>query len=150
MSGLLSLQTRYVFRALGIKFYNFAGAEREVFPYQGWSYNYTPIWLLILYDVYLLAEPDDATTQFVDVSWRVGMKVPLIISDLLIGVLIYLLVSGSYLRKLAFSSLWLFSPIAWYESSVFGQFDSLPAFFLLSGFFSLRRKENHGPFSFLH
>jgi len=93
-----------VFSEEGFKFYNFAGAEREIFPYKGWSYNYTPIWLFILYGVHLWAEPDDATTQFVDVSWRVGMKIPLIISDLLIGVLIYLLVSGSYLRKIAFSS----------------------------------------------
>src|SRR5262245_6264860 len=137
-----------VFSDEGFKFYNFAGAEREVFPYKGWSYNYTPIWLLILYDVYLLAEPDDATTQFVDVSWRVGMKVPLIISDLLIGVLIYLLVSGSHLRKLVFSSVWLLSPIAWYESSVFGQFDSLTAFFLLTGFFFFEKQRESWAFFF--
>ena len=83
-----------VFAEKGFAFYNFAGAELDVFPYKFWSYNYTPVWLIILKIIYLALPPTVATTEFLAPEWRLGLKMPLMISDLLIGVVLFKLVPG--------------------------------------------------------
>lgn len=79
----------------------------------------------------------------IDTTWRIAEKSPIIIADLVIGLLIYWAVPGSKLRKLAFASLWLFHPISWYESAVFGQFDAIAAAFLLASVIMLMRGKDN-------
>ena len=64
--------------------------------------------------------------------WRLAIKMPIIVADLAIGLLLYWGVPGSKRRKVLFASLWLLHPTAWFESGVFGQFDAVAAAFLLT------------------
>ena len=48
------------------------------------------------------------------------VKLPGIIADLLIGFIIY-----KFTRKLFLSAIWLFNPISWYNSAIWGQTDSI-------------------------
>ena len=125
-----------VFQAQGLDFYRYADAQGSIFPMQGWSFVYPPIWLLIS-RVSLLFVPSSsafsvAGTVTADPSWRFAMKIPIIAADLAIGLLLYWAVPGSKRRKVLFASLWLLHPTAWFESGVFGQFDAVAAAFLLA------------------
>lgn len=131
-----------VFQSYGLDFYRYADATLDIFPFKAWAFVYPPLWLLTL-RVALLAAPNSwATDAFIDPSWRLAMKTPIIFADLAIGVLIYWAVPGSRLRKLAFASIWLFHPTAWYESAVFGQFDAMAAAFLLASIIMFQRRKD--------
>ncbi len=116
----------------GIEFYQYADATDGSFAYWGWGYVYPPLWLLILGLVFLFCPSSTVSTELVDESWRLAMKTPIIAADLAIGMLIFWAVPGSKWKKLVFAGIWLLHPTAWYESSVFGQFDSIAAAFLLA------------------
>ncbi len=121
-----------VFKSSGIDFYRYAGATLDIFPFKWWGFFYPPVWLLFL-GLCLAVVPESlASATIVDLSWRLAMKTPIIIADLVLGILLYRNVSGSQARKLIFASLWLFNPTAWYESSIFGQFDAIAAAFLFA------------------
>lgn len=135
-----------VFQREGFSFYLKAGAIGPDFPYQAWSYNYTPLWLLILSLCLLTTPAAIGTTELLSIDWRIAMKLPLYLSDLLIGFFIFKLVPGSPKRKLFFSALWLLHPTVWYESSVFGQFDSLMTLFLILGLYLLSTKRTNWAF----
>ena len=121
-----------MFQLHGLDFYQYAAGNASIFPFSGWAFVYPPVWLLML-GLSMLAAPASSATGFmVDNSWRLAMKTPIIFADLAIGGLIYWAVPGSKWRKLLFASLWLFHPTAWYESAVFGQFDTIAAAFLLA------------------
>jgi len=121
-----------VFRQHGLDFYRFADARLDIFPFKAWSYVYPPVWLLFL-ALALLAAPDSlATNQMADPAWRLAMKTPIIIADLAVGILLYWSLPSSRPVKLLFAVLWLFNPMVWYNSAVFGQFDAIPAAFLVA------------------
>ncbi len=129
-----------VFRQHGIDFYRYAGATENIFPFSGWMYAYPPVWLLIL-GLALFCVPDSlANTVFIDSSWRLAVKTPIIISDLVIGILLYWSLPGSGRIKLLFSSLWLLNPTSWYNSAVFGQFDAIAAALLVASLVCFAKK----------
>jgi Gpi18-like mannosyltransferase len=69
-------------------------------------------------------------------------KLPLIVGDVLIGVLLYKIVKGFGKEKLAKLSfiLWFFNPLVIFVDSIHGQFDVLPTLMTVLGFcFLLRR-----------
>lgn len=70
------------------------------------------------------------------------MRIPEIITDLLIGLLIYFLVKKEKNKKLALisSSLFLFNPITIYNSVFWGQTDSITNFFFIFSLFLAFRK----------
>ncbi len=129
-----------VFQLHGLDFYRYADAtSMPIFPFHGWGFVYPPLWLLIL-RLSLLAAPTSYANGFmVATSWRLAMKAPIIVADLVIGCLLYWAVPGSKPRKLLFASLWLFHPTAWYVSAVFGQFDAIAAALLLASIIVLER-----------
>jgi len=120
------------FQVHGLDFYRYADAWTGTFPYQGWGYFYPPVWLLLLRVALFFTPASLATDVMIDPAWRIAMKTPIIIADLVIGLLIYWAVPGKKWRKLLFASLWLFHPTAWYESAVFGQFDAIAVALLLA------------------
>ncbi len=134
------------FRIHGIDFYRFADASDPAFPFRFWEFVYPPFWLLIL-GAGLLAVPlSSAMANMVDAGWRIAEKTPIILSDLAIGGLLYWAVPGPRYVKLIFASLWLFSPAAWYNSSVFGQFDAIAAAFLLASVILVERGHDRWAF----
>ncbi|MBN1189714.1 MAG: DUF2029 domain-containing protein [Dehalococcoidales bacterium] len=128
-----------VFRQHGLDFYRYAAAKLEIFPFKDWAYVYPPVWLILLGLALLTVPSSLATDQMVDPGWRLAMKVPIIIADLAIGVLIYWNVPRSKPVKMLFACLWLFNPLSWYQSAVFGQFDAIAAAFLLAGVIFVER-----------
>ena len=70
------------------------------------------------------------------------LKIPAVISDILIGFIIYKIFQKKDNKKALFaSSLFLFNPISIYNSAVWGQFDAVPTmFFVLSLFLLLKHK----------
>lgn len=68
-----------------------------------------------------------------------SVKVPAIIADLVIGYLLFRFF-GSRKKALAISALWLFNPIVWYNSSVWGQTDSVVNLLGLVGILALLEK----------
>ena len=125
-----------VFQAHGFDFYRYADAQLDIFPMKGWGFVYPPIWLLIS-RVSLFFAPHSQLINvggnlIADPAWRLAIKMPIIVADLAIGLLLYWGVPGSKRRKVLFASLWLLHPTAWFESGVFGQFDAVAAAFLLT------------------
>ena len=128
-----------VFRQHGIDFYRFAGANQAIFPYQGWAYAYPPIWLLILGLAFLFVPSSFAGPTYIDPSWRLAVKTPIILADLAIGILLFWGLPGSKWRRLLFSTLWLLNPTTWYNSAVFGQFDAIASALLVASLILLSR-----------
>ena len=137
-----------IFKLRGLDFYRYAEASLTVFPFKGWGFVYPPLWLLILGLAFVFTPLSSASNVMVDIGWRVAMKTPIIISDLAIGMLIYWAVPGSKWRKLAFASLWLFHPAAWFESAVFGQFDAMAAALLLASVILMIKEKDRLAFLF--
>lgn len=71
------------------------------------------------------------------------MKLPAILADLGIGLLIYLIFEKQKKFSLWLSGLYLFNPATIYVSAVWGQIESLPIFFLLLSYFCLWKKKNY-------
>lgn len=69
----------------------------------------------------------------------VTVKLPGIIADIGIGALIFTYFNRKKKKKLALllSTLWLFNPVTWYNSAVWGQTDSVVNFFGLASVLSL-------------
>ncbi len=128
-----------VFRQNGLDFYRYAAAKLDIFPFKGWAYVYPPVWLLILGLALLTVPASLATAEMVDPEWRMAMKVPIILADLVIGLLLYWNIPQSKPVKLLFACLWLFNPLIWYQSAVFGQFDAIAAAFLLASVIFIER-----------
>ena len=69
-----------------------------------------------------------------------GLKFIYLIFELLTGLLIYKLLSNSSKRNLALA-LWFFNPINLYAVSAIGQFDIIPTFFSVLGYFLWNKKK---------
>jgi hypothetical protein len=134
------------FRLYGLDFYRYAEAKLDFFPFPYWGYVYPPVWLLILALAFLVAPSDLATDSMVDAGWRLAMKTPIILADLAIGVLIFRAVPGSRYHKVMFATLWLLNPAAWYNSSVFGQFDAIAIACLVGSIVLLERGRDRWAF----
>jgi hypothetical protein len=87
-----------------------------------------------------------ATADFMDESWRIAEKTPIIAADLAIAVLLYWAIPGGKLKKLLFASLWLFHPTVWYNSALFGQFDPIAAALLLASVILLMKGRDKAAF----
>lgn len=135
-----------VFRQHGVDFYRYACGNGDPFPYQGWAYVYPPVWLLVLGAVFLLVPDATASLTHTDIAWRWAAKTPIVVADLVIGVLIYRYVSGSIWKKLLFASLWLLNPAVWYQSAVFGQFDAIATALMFASFLAMERKHERWGF----
>ena len=141
-----------VFQTHGFDFYRYADAQLDIFPVKGWGFFYPPVWLVIS-RVSLFFVPSSqpiyiAGNAIADPSWRLAMKIPIIAADLAIGLLLYWAVPGSKRRKVFFASLWLLHPTAWFESGVFGQFDTVAAAFLLASVILLMKGKDRLAFLF--
>jgi hypothetical protein len=131
-----------VFQEHGLDFYRYADATLPIFPVQGWSFVYPPVWLFSL-RMSIWAVPGSlATNDMISMSWRLAEKAPIIAADLVIGGLIYWAVGGPKWRRLLFAAVWLFNPAVWYQSALFGQFDAIAAGFLLGSVLAFERKHD--------
>jgi hypothetical protein len=135
------------FQLYGLDFYRYADARAAIFPVEGWGYVYPPVWLLILRLCLLAAPNSSALEKMVTADWRWAEKTPIIAADLGIGLLLYLAIPGSKLKKLAFASLWLLHPTSWYNSAVFGQFDAIAALLLLAAVILMEKKHDRWGFA---
>lgn len=141
-----------VFQQHGLDFYRYADAQLDIFPMKGWGFFYPPVWLL-LSRISLLFAPNSVLHNFggnliAEPVWRLASKMPIIIADLAIGLLLYWGIPGSKRKKVFFASIWLLHPTAWFESGIFGQFDSVAAAFLLAFVILLMKGKNKLAFVF--
>lgn len=68
------------------------------------------------------------------------LKLPYLIFDLLIGIILYKLVGSNKKATLAFA-LWMFNPVNLYVTYMLGQFDIIPTFFIiLAVYFVIKNK----------
>jgi len=128
-----------LFRLHGADFYRYASGQSDLLAHQGWGFVYPPVWLILLGGAYLLIPDAQASLREIDVAWRWAEKTPIVIADLAVGALIYRAIPGALWRKLLFAGIWLLSPMVWYQSAVFGQFDAI-ATALMFGSFLLMEK----------
>ncbi|KKU94751.1 hypothetical protein A3H89_01200 [Candidatus Amesbacteria bacterium RIFCSPLOWO2_02_FULL_48_11] len=72
-------------------------------------------------------------------------KVPAILSDIGIGVLIYVFLRRNFpsrpLISLIGATAYLFNPAVWYTSSIWGQIETLPLFFILLSYWCILQKK---------
>ncbi len=81
-------------------------------------------------------ESENATAGF--------LKLPSVFADVLTGLIVYLLVlKRSSKNALWFASLYWFNPAVIYLSSVWGQIESIPIFFLVASYFFLTRGKSN-------
>ena len=92
-------------------------------------YAYPPTWL------YWLILTTFISRLYPNLNFHVLMiKLPIIISDILVGILAYRIASrlGFDERKsLLIMGIWLFNPITYFMSSIWGMFDSIAVLFML-------------------
>lgn len=70
------------------------------------------------------------------------LRIPPAIADVILGLLIYLLVTKAKKKNALFiASLYLFNPISIYNSAVWGQIDSVPTMFFVSALYFLSSKK---------
>lgn len=82
-----------VFQQHGLNFYRYADAQLDIFPMKGWAYVYPPIWVMIT-RVCLFFTPSGSAASVAGIvsvspSWRLAVKIPIILADLAIGLLLY-------------------------------------------------------------
>ncbi len=88
-------------------------------------YNYTPLWMFIIYLI-------NHVSEFLGIPFSSLIKLPIIICDVGIGLILFKLAGGANLEKrFAVVFLYWFSPIAILISSYHGQFDSIWILFAL-------------------
>lgn len=146
----------------GIKFFEY-GANKFYAPESNvWSYtwpNQPPGTILIFAFIRKLYEiifnffwqvnislpifPSAIMTWVEDSLYQTLLKLPSIMADLGIAYLIYKLVLEFKDKRAAFfgAALFLFNPVIWYNSAVWGQTDAIINFFALAAFFFLVKKK---------
>lgn len=65
-------------------------------------------------------------------------KTPYLLFDFASAFILFKLFKDKFIKKAAIL-LWLFNPVNLYATYIIGQFDIIPTFFILSGFYSLRK-----------
>ena len=132
-------------------------------PYYTKTYSYPPLWAFTYFPFLLLAslivDPRTFGTHVAQMDWislvlgysptilspvfLLAVKLPLIIADVVTGILIYKLARGLSTFGLARKAylFWLFNPLVIWTSAVHGAFDVIPAMFtVLALMFLLRAK----------
>jgi hypothetical protein len=98
-------------------------------------YNYTPLWMFIIYLI-------NHVSEFLGISFSSLIKLPIIICDVGIGLILFNLAGGTNLEKrFAVTFLYWFSPIAILISSYHGQFDSIWILFALLSLYAWDTKK---------
>ena len=105
--------------------------------------DYPPAYLYVLWAIGLLAGPGGDTGELI--------KLPPMLLDLAVGFVIYRLVRGwtwpgarSGTLALAAAALYLFNPVSFYDSALWGQTDAAGALVLLLGLAALIRGNSEG------
>ena len=105
--------------------------------------DYPPAYLYVLWVVGLLAGPTGDPTELI--------KLPPILLDIAVGYVIYRLVRGwtwpgarSEMLALAAAALYLFNPVSFYDSALWGQTDAAGALVLLLGLAAVIRGNSEG------
>jgi dolichyl-phosphate-mannose-protein mannosyltransferase len=111
--------------------------------------DYPPAYLYVMWPVGLLAKlfsPGDPAGVA-----QALIKVPPILVDLAVGALLYFLVSAwsrpgrrAEAFGLAAAALYVFNPVTWYDSALWGQTDAIGAMVLLLGVAALVRGNSEG------
>jgi len=114
--------------------YMFAGA-RILFE---WLFSF--FWFL---NVKISVFPSGIITFFEKALYPAILQLPAILADFGIAWVIYKVVKKMKNEKLAISGalIYLFNPVVWYNSSVWGQYDSVINFFALLSFYLLMEKK---------
>lgn len=98
-------------------------------------YAYPPVWLYWLTVVAMLGKIVE------DIYFTVFMiKLPIITSDILVGFLIYRIAKKleyGERKSLILTSIWLFNPITFFVSSIWGMFDSIAVLFMVASLSSI-------------
>ncbi|MEM1584152.1 MAG: glycosyltransferase 87 family protein [Nitrososphaerota archaeon] len=98
-------------------------------------YAYPPVWLFWLAIVAMLRRIVE------NMYFTIFMiKLPIIISDILVGFLIYGIVKKlgyGEKKSLILTSIWLFNPIVFFVSSIWGMFDSIAVLFMVASLSSI-------------
>jgi len=104
--------------------------------YHSTDYAYPPLWSWWLIIVYLLRP----TLNYTDAIWLILIKLPTILSNLLLSSLVYYQLRNTE-RDLAFPAglFCLFHPQLIFVGPIWGMFDSIGVFFLLSSIFLLSK-----------
>ncbi len=105
---------------------------------RGFFADYTPGYLYALWGIGLIADAlgKVGIAAIGPFTYADLLKLPAILADLAIGYLIYRFVldlGASKRRALIGAAIFLFSPISWFDSTVWGQVDSFGVVFLLLG-----------------
>lgn len=110
-------------------------AIRKIF-----EFVFSGFWWL---NVKIPAFPSIIITFFESNLYPALLKLPSILSDLGISILIYKIILKMKSEKLAVlgATMFLFNPVIWYNSSVWGQTDSIINFFALLSFYLLIEKK---------
>ncbi|MEM2910354.1 MAG: hypothetical protein QXO01_04750 [Nitrososphaerota archaeon] len=110
----------------------------EEIPNYPWGfYTYPPIWLYWISLSSLLYGFTQSLNMF-----AFFVKLPIIISDILIGFILYrlvMLLKDDKHLAIKISALWLLNPLPFFISSVWGMFDSIAALFGLTSVYSMFR-----------
>jgi dolichyl-phosphate-mannose--protein O-mannosyl transferase len=111
--------------------------------------DYPPAYLYILWPIGLVAKlvaPGDPASVA-----QTLIKLPPIFVDLVVGTLLYFLVAGwarpgrrAEALGLAAAALYVFNPVTWYDSALWGQTDAIGALVLLAGVAALIRGNSEG------
>ena len=96
--------------------------DRSVFP----AVDYPPGYLYVLWAVGSLREALGATSL---VAFRILLKIPDVVADLVLGALTFVLARRwlDRSRALAVTAIMLLAPVAWLDSAFWGQSDVIPA-----------------------
>jgi Gpi18-like mannosyltransferase len=111
--------------------------------YQFTNYTCPPIWSWFIVLSYIL-HPMPYYFYYHDETFLTLIKLPMIISDLVIGFLIYRIISAQRFSKnkgLLASMAWLFNPHVIYIGSMWGMFDSLCIVFIVASLYLLTKEE---------
>ncbi|RLG61262.1 hypothetical protein DRN86_00285 [Candidatus Geothermarchaeota archaeon] len=126
------------FHETTLRFYDYALTPQIYWTYP-WPYPYPPLWILLLETVYLATKASGPTVE----AWIIGVKLYIILADLICGIFIYLQLKGKgEFRGILGFLTWFFNPAVIYQSAIFGQFDSLAVLFLLASVYLLKKKRH--------
>ena len=128
------------FRSSGLCFYVESSSPLgEKWPYP-WLYPYGPLLILLLYPLRLIA-PEKVVTYYlngtyyvkVPFQWILATKVTFSVIDAFIPVLIYIIARRKLTNKqsLTISLIYSLSPMAIYNSAIYGMFDHIALLFMI-------------------
>jgi Gpi18-like mannosyltransferase len=107
--------------------------------YHSTDYAYPPLWSWFIALAYIL----HPTLNYKDEIFLILIKFPMILSDLVIGFLIYLFVGQRFdkTKGLLASIMWLFNPHIIYIGSMWGMNDSLCVVFIVASLYLLTQEK---------